>query len=592
MSRGKKNTNEIGFIQLNTYTSPQIIEKSNTDYVEYGTDNDYFQYLIDRYTGSTTNQAIIKGTASKIYGKGLDALDSNRKPDQFAQMKSLFKPSDLRKIAFDRKLLGMGAIQVAYTNGKVSEVSHFPMETLRAGKMVNGKIKEWVYHPDWKKYRRSDDLKAFPVFGSTKGKKTEMYVVTSYTSGHYYYPPVDYAGALSYAYLEEVISEYLINDALNGFSGSKIINLNNGVPDKETQRRIKSEIKSKMSGAKGDKVIVSFNSNKDSGTTVENLPLDNAPEHYQYLSDECRNKLITGHNVTSPLLLGVRDGGSGLGSNADEIKNASLFYNNTVIKTYQDELIDAIEDILAVNGISLKLYFKTSQPLEFIDTEDMDEETKEEETGVKMSKQEIDFTDELIGKGVDSLEGYSLIDESDVGSVDDEEDLDAQVEEWNSEKEEELSLLQKITNLVSTGTARPNSKSAQDKNIENVQYKVRYKYVGKISEKSREFCKKMISSNKLYRKEDIIAMGSKAVNAGFGVEGADTYSIWEFKGGARCSHKWRRMTFKAEGKGLDVKNPNAETISTNKARKEGYRVSNEQRVSVEPRNMPNQGFKN
>ncbi|WP_288956156.1 hypothetical protein, partial [uncultured Polaribacter sp.] len=66
------------------------MEKSNKEWVAYGNDNNYFQYLIDRYNGSPTNNAIINGVSEMIYGKGLDALDSNRKPEQYAKMISLF----------------------------------------------------------------------------------------------------------------------------------------------------------------------------------------------------------------------------------------------------------------------------------------------------------------------------------------------------------------------------------------------------------------------------------------------------------------------------------------------------------------------
>ena len=62
----------------------------------------------------------------------------------------------------------------------------------------------------------------------------------------------------------------------------------------------------------------------------------------------------------------------------------------------------------------------------------------------------------------------------------------------------------------------------------------------KTKDTSREFCKKMVSAKKVYRKEDINAMTSKVVNAGFGKGGSDTYSVWLFKGGARCNHKWFR----------------------------------------------------
>ena len=59
------------------------------------------------------------------------------------------------------------------------------------------------------------------------------------------------------------------------------------------------------------------------------------------------------------MLLGVRDGNSGLGNNADEIKTATLLFDNLTIKTYQEEFTDAIEAILALNDISLNLYFRT-----------------------------------------------------------------------------------------------------------------------------------------------------------------------------------------------------------------------------------------
>ena len=597
MSKNKNTYSSVEVVQLNAYTSPKVEEVRNSDFVDYGVDNLYFQYLIERYIGSTTNQAIIKGTSTKIYGKGLAVLNESESPLAQENIDKLIVQSDLRKLAFDRKLLGMGALQVQYNKGKVAKVSHFPMETLRAGKIGDsGKVEEWFYHPKWKDYKKSDTLKSFPVFGSTNGKKTEIYIIAPYTSGYYYYSPVDYAGALSYAYLEEIISEYLINDALNGFSGTKVINMNNGVPDSDQQRRLKQQLLNKFTGQHGDKVVISFNANKESATTVENLPLDNAPEHYAYLADECRNKLITGHNVTSPLLLGVRDG-NGFSSNADEIKNSSLFFNNTVIKVYQEEITDALEEIFAINGINAELYFKTIQPLEFIDTDNMDDDTAEEETGIDQEEanltlsKEDSFTDELIDKGeVLDASKWSLIDSRDV-DLDNEEELDAEVAKWNSPKEEKLSLLQRVLNLASTGTARPNSKSEQDTTIEGVNFKVRYKYVGGVSENSRQFCKKMVSADKLYRKEDIIAMGSKAVNAGFGISGADTYSVWEFKGGARCSHKWQRLTFKSKTS-VDVNSPNAPKVSTNQAEREGYRVRNPKNVSIKPKDMPSKGFYN
>ena len=584
----------IHIVNLSKYTSPEIVEVKNKDWVQYGEDNNYFQYLIDRYQGSTTNNAIINGMSKMIYGKGLDATDSNRKPDQYAQMRSLISKDCLKSAVMDRKMLGMAALQVTYDKGLVKKVTHFPMQTLRAEKCnEDGEVEAWYYHPDWAKMKPSDQPKRIPAFGFGGKKGNELFIVSSYVTGSYYYSPVDYQGALPYAVLEEEIADYLINDTINGFSGTKVVNFNNGVPDKEKQQQVKSDVLNKLTGSRGEKVIVAFNNNAESKTTIDDIPLNDAPAHYEYLSDEAFRKLIVGHRVTSPMLLGVRDGNSGLGNNADEIKTATLLFDNLTIKTYQEEFTDAIEDILALNDISLNLYFKTIQPLEFTDTTGMDAETKEEETGVKMSVQcsaeskegDNEVAQALIDLGEDEdLENWELISS---------EEVDYEAEELEDQEAEakEPSLLSKIWNFVSTGTAKPNSKSKQDKVVDGVPYKVRYRYSPlQAGANSREFCKKMVQYDKLYRKEDIIAMGNKAVNAGWGEGGADTYSIWKYKGGGDCHHKWLRQTFKGKTQGnLANQDPN---ISTNKARKDGFNPVNEKEVSMKPKDMPNRGFKN
>ncbi len=91
--------NDLRIVNLSTYTSPKIKEVSNRDWISYGEDNNYFQYLIDRYNGSPTNNAIINAVSSMIYGKGLDATNSNKKPEQYAQMISLFDNDSVRRLS-------------------------------------------------------------------------------------------------------------------------------------------------------------------------------------------------------------------------------------------------------------------------------------------------------------------------------------------------------------------------------------------------------------------------------------------------------------------------------------------------------------
>jgi hypothetical protein len=578
-------------LNLSAYTSPQINESKKGDFVEYGADNNYFQFLIDRYLYSTTNNAIITGCSNMIYGKGISALDANKKPDEYAKMISIIKPNALKKVSLERKLLGMAAMQVGYEKGEVKFVDHFPMHTLRAEKCNDkGEIEAWYYHPDWANKKPSDEVKRIPAFGFGNKKDVELYVVRPYVSGYHYYTPIDYSGALPYAKLEEEISDYLINDVMNGFSGTKVVNFNNGVPPEEKREEISAEVKRKLTGAKGQKVIVGFNNSKENATEVIDIPLNDAPQHYEYLAKECFEKLVVGHRVTSPMLLGVRDSGGGFSNNADEIKTATLLYDNLVIKPYQLEIIEALDTILAVNNIKLKLYFKTIQPLEFTDLENAQTADQvAEETGTQLSAHtHPDLADALIDKGEVLSEDWHLIDETEV-DYDSENELDLEIETLNNKNKKELSLLSKIINLVSTGTAKPRTKSEDDKEIDGVQFITRYVYSGD-TKGERDFCNKMLSAEKVYRKEDILAMDNVAVNAGFGKGGADTYSIWLYKGGARCNHKWLRRTYASFDTKIDPTNPNAKPLSIAKAEKYGYRLRNPKEVAMKPKDMPYKGY--
>ena len=99
-----------------------------------------------------------------------------------------------------------------------------------------------------------------------------------------------------------------------------------------------------------------------------------------------------------------------------------------------------------------------------------------------------------------------------------------------------------------------------------------------------------MNAGKLYRKEDIDKMASVAVNKGFGEFGSDTYDIFKYKGGPRCKHAFVRKTFVSASKTIDVKSPNAKTITRKKARKFGYNPVNAREVTIKPNDMPNKGF--
>lgn len=382
-----------GAYSLSAYTTPEVVEIDHQEYVEYGDDNNYFGWLIDRYLGSTTNNAIITGMVRNIFGEGLSATDKDEQPIAWSQVEQIISKNCLKKFITDRKMLGMAALQVTKSGGRITKITHWPMETLRAEKAnEKGQVKAYYYHPKWQDKKPADTPKRIPTYEFSPATGNCIYVFKPYTPGSYYYSPVDYQGALPYAVLEEEIADYLINDTINGFSGTKVVNFNNGVPDAEKREQIKNKTLDNLTGTKGQKVLISFNKNTESATTVEDITLNDAPAHYEYLAGECFTKLIIGHRVTSPMLLGVRDGNNGLGNNADEIRNATLLLEGYVIDSYREEIIACLNELLSYNGIELDLFFKPLTPLEFVDVEAAEEvggeEAVAEATGIDVEEQE------------------------------------------------------------------------------------------------------------------------------------------------------------------------------------------------------------
>jgi len=576
----------IHVLKLAQYEPPVVEESKRNEWVTYGENNSYYTFLMDRYKNSTTNNAIINNISRLIYGKGLSATDANKKPNEYAQMKAMCSAEDLRKVVLDFEMLGQAAFQVHYTadRKKIQKLYHIPIHLLAPEKCnKDGEIEAYYYSNNWEDTRNYAPER-IPAFGYGN-EKVEILIVQPYSVGMKYFSYVDYQGGIPYAVLEEEISNYLINEVKRGFSGRIVCNFNNGVPTPEEQDIIKSKVLSQLSGTDGHKVIVAFNNNAESKTTVDAMPVNDAPDLYNTLSEECMRKIMLSHNVTSPLLFGIASA-NGFSSNADELQNSFILFDNLVVRPKQEVILDAIDKVLAFNGVSLNLFFRTLKPLEFNDLENAQtQEQVIEQTGTELSSHDDLISNALIDLGEEPNENWLLIDEFEV-----DYDTDDKENEILSNGLK-LSLFDKIVNLVSTGTARPNAKSEQDEKIDGVKFITRYVYAGDTTEKSRKFCKNMTAANKIYRKEDIQLMSKQVVNEGWGPRGADTYDIWLYKGGGACHHRWNKRVYASfEGVGIDVNSPNAKIIAGKKAEQYGYVVKNPSLVSTRPIDMPNKGF--
>jgi hypothetical protein len=521
----------IKLIELASYTTPAIVEQKNKEWVEYGEDNNYYQYLIDLYYGSPTNNAAIKGISDLIYGEGLEVVKADRHLAGYLDLKKVFHEDCLRNCAMDLKMLGQYAIHLVKSKDRKKYVAahHWPIQTLRPEKCnEDGEIEGFYFAADWSKLKRGQKPKRFDAFGFDNSASECILICKPYSTGNYYFAPVDYQGGTQYANLEIEIANYHINNIMNGLAPSMLINFNNGQPPAEVKDMIEAQIQSKFSGSSNaGKFILSFNDNAETKADITPVQLSDAHNQYQFLSTEAGQKIMMAHRITSPMLLGIKDN-SGFGNNAEELKTASILFDNTVIRPFQRLLLNGVQKVMNYNGYNLDVYFKTLQPLEFTDLSGkaVDAETKEKEYGFSEAKPEFtaeaesEWLDFLSDKGEVIGEEFELIDESPVTDADDQN---------------EYKFFKRF--------AEPEEKSKDDKGV----YLIRYRYAPmQTAGNSRQFCKDMVANAKLgvvYRREDIDTMGDAGINGQFAPKGKASYSIWKYKGGVNCHHQWYRLTY-------------------------------------------------
>lgn len=79
-----------------------------------------------------------------------------------------------------------------------------------------------------------------------------------------------------------------------------------------------------------------------------------------------------------------------------------------------------------------------------------------------------------------------------------------------------------------------------------------YRYVGPISRNSRRFCRELTARTtaRLFTRTDIELLNNQ--NPGLGKGGSNTYSVFNWRGGANCKHKWVKYLYNEETRRLDL----------------------------------------
>ena len=604
-------------INLTNEVQPKSIEVNGADWIGYGDGeykNNYPQYLIDLYNNSATNAAIINATSAMIAGEDF-IIDESDDLSQYVELKKFLASVNSQetahelfvKLAFDLKLQGAYAINVIWSKDKtkIAELHHIPVEQVRIGVPdEDGKVPCYYVCSDWTQYRKKEyapkHIAPFNMMDRSEG--SQLLYSGLYSPAMELYHTPDYVASTNWIQIDNLTSDYHLNNITNGFSGSYFINFANGVPTREERVQIEKQISKKFTGSNNaGKFVLTFSDDANSKPEIIPIQVSDADKQYTVLNELCVQNIMIGHRVTSPMLLGVKTEGQLGGRN--ELLQAYELYMNSVIKPFQNQLLKTFKKLLTINGVTLPLTVKDVKPFNsMFDAETLKEVLTQDEIREELGYAPLEVQEETVAEeqnlaeyteldkfltefGEDEdLENWELVDEDDAEGEHPDFDF-----EYNLEKLE----------LATTGRAIPRAKSEQDgTDREGNLYRVRYYYnedKGLKREEegnSREFCKKMLAANKVYRKEDILRMGKMPVNKGWGAGGSDTYSIWLYKGGGNCHHRWYRRIYVTK---MGEKPMNTDkVVSVAKSRSAGFKPEpqkkSERSVAIAPKRRADKGF--
>ena len=586
---------------------PEYKVVNGKDYVMYGENNRYPDYLLEMYQRSAKHNAIVNGKVNYITGKGFTYDATKVQGEQLAELNKLMdnpNPYDdlddiLYKTTLDFEIFNGFALEIVWNlQGRISQIAHKNFGNIR--RTPEGD--KFYYADDWKEFGEPEGFCTYEPFNPEKRLGKQIYYYCSYAPSVRYYPVPEYLGALAYIETDARIANYHVNNLRNGFLGGFLFNFNNGVPSDEEQRDIKRQLLRQMKGDDGERIVVNFNDTQDTGLKIEPLNANDLDKQFNILNETIQTEIFVAHRVTSPMLFGVRTSGQ-LGGRGELIEAYELFK-----AVYVNDRVQKLERVFnylfSFNGLAV-LEIEPTDPIterlsETSLVQIMTKNELREKAGLppieeidpakeaqnfsnvefRKEKQELELFQKF---GVDSGSfvelkarpmryGFELM-EQDFAS--EYAELDAEILKLiekdpaiTSDKiaEKTKQSIKVISDRISAlieakainirGALKELGESAKDfikpRNPDGVPLvQVMYKYdvlpeygPQKLISGSREFCVKMIELGRYYTREDINQISQ--------IMG---YSVWERKGGwytkpdsnqhyPSCRHTWMQVLVK------------------------------------------------
>jgi ribosomal protein S25 len=576
-------------VQFAEAKQPEYREKKKEGYMEYGEKNDYPIYLVELFNKSAKHNAIVRNKVHYICGNGWTGNEQFiEKPNRSENLNDL-----TRKISMDLELFGGAYIEVIWGLGKVAEMWHIDYTKIRTNKDNT----QFWYKENWKDYKEKTEF-VYPAFNPKVQEGKQIIYLKEYRPNIGVYSLPVYFGALNYIESDIEVSKHVLGNAKTGFSASKLITLPDGTPSREEQNEIHRKFKNTYTGSDGVKYMLSFVNDASRKPIVDDLgQSDLTKEDFGRVDELIQTNIFSGHQVTTPSIFGIAVAGK-LGTR-NEMRDGYEIFKNTYVNGKQQFLESFINTMAGYFGYSEEMRIIPSEPIgiEFSEATIKELAPKEwilEKIGIDMSKyQPVQTAPELAP--VELADTYSVFyefgeDKSEFEvwkqkSYFEDMELFADVTQLQSDVldliskdkritpeviadtlKEDVGVVKRIiTALEKRGFIKPTETTIGkgiDSNIQierqlteplrdivekikpkTTEFLIRYSYEWKQgfnnSDKpsSREFCKYLLSANKMYSRSEIEQMSARL-----------GYSVWDRRGGwwtkpngdhsPSCRHQW------------------------------------------------------
>jgi predicted transcriptional regulator len=558
---------------------PVFKENKAKGFVTFGADNLYPDFLIELFNKSPKHNAIVSAKASYIAGIGTEVFGSNT--EEIAKAEAKLKNinayetyEELKaKVAYDAELFNGFAVEVIWNKAKTapSEFYHIPFKDIRKG--LEG---DYVYCADWTD-NKAEKIHYQPYNPITRESK-QIYYCQFYRPGQGEYPLPDYVGALKYIEVDTEISNYYLNSIKNGFTAQTHIQLFKGIPTPEEARATARRFKENYQGTdNAGGLIIQYNDPTEKESVINNLQPSDFDKQFDLLNKTVQQEIFVAHKVNSPMLFGVRVEGQ-LGGRSELIEAYEMFHH-AYIEPRQQKIDDTFAYLLepiasvrleTINKPPIGLDYQALYTAGIIDRNEARKELGfdeiEEPLNVALSKQNpFGWDDERdikvfqqYGESADNFEAYkfefvdavetailNVLKENkglQVGDIVNITKLDAKVVADAIAKLAKAELIKSYEDGLET-----TPKGVEEVKRLQTEIVVRYKYGlapgiegGMIIPGSRDFCRQIDGSNRVYSREDINAMSTQL-----------GYDVWKRRGGwyhnpildvntPQCRHLWKQ----------------------------------------------------